>query len=41
VIFTDKSDLVTIKEGISVKIPVKVSSYQNKLFFTQVEPIIK
>jgi hypothetical protein len=37
----DKSDLVTIKEGISVKIPVKVSSYQNKLFFTQVEPIIK
>lgn len=37
----DKSDLVTIKEGVSIKIPVKVSSYQNKLFFTQVEPIIK
>jgi len=38
---TDKKDIEVIKEGVAVKIPVKVSSYQNKLFFTQVEPILK
>ncbi len=37
----EKADIATIKEGVSVKIPVKVSSYQNKLFFTQTEAIIK
>lgn len=38
---TDKADISIIKEGANVKIPVKVSSYQNKLFYTQVEPMLK
>lgn len=38
---TDKSDSLSIKEGINVKIPVKVSSFENKMFFTQSEPILK
>jgi hypothetical protein len=38
---TDKSDSLSIKEGVNVKIPVKVSSFENKLFFTQSEPILK
>lgn len=38
---TDSQDLALLKEGLNVKIPVKVSSYQNKMFFTQVEPMLK
>jgi hypothetical protein len=38
---TDKNDSLSIKEGINVKIPVKVSSFENRLFFTQSEPILK
>ena len=38
---TDKNDSLSIKEGINVKIPVKVSSFENKMFFTQSEPILK
>lgn len=38
---TDKSDSATIKEGANVRIPVKVSSFENKMFFTQSEPILK
>ena len=38
---TDKSDSLSIKEGATVKIPVKVSSFENKLFFTQIESIVK
>lgn len=38
---TELSDIQNLKEGQSVKIPVKVSSYQNKLYFTQIEPIVK
>ena len=38
---TDKSDSLTIKEGANVRIPVKVSSFENKMFFTQSEPILK
>ena len=38
---TDKNDSATIKEGSNVKIPVKVSSFENKMFFTQSEPILK
>ena len=38
---TDSQDVLLLKEGLNVKIPVKVSSYQNKMFFTQVEPILK
>ncbi len=38
---TDKSDSLSIKEGVNVKIPVKVSSFENKMFFTQSEPILK
>ena len=38
---TDKSDSLSIKEGANVKIPVKVSSFENKMFFTQSEPILK
>lgn len=38
---TDKSDITTTKEGMPVKIPVKVSQYNGKLFFTQVEAVIK
>lgn len=37
----DKADIATIKEGVSIKIPVKVSFYQNKIFFTQSEAILK
>ena len=38
---TDKNDSATIKEGANVRIPVKVSSFENKMFFTQSEPILK
>lgn len=38
---TDKNDSTTIKEGVNVRIPVKVSSFENKMFFTQSEPILK
>ncbi len=38
---TEHSDIQNLKEGQAVKIPVKVSSYQNKLYFTQIEPIVK
>ena len=38
---TDKSDSLSIKEGVNVRIPVKVSSFENKMFFTQSEPILK
>ena len=38
---TDKNDSATIKEGSNVRIPVKVSSFENKMFFTQSEPILK
>ena len=38
---TDKNDSTTIKEGANVRIPVKVSSFENKMFFTQSEPILK
>jgi hypothetical protein len=37
----DKNDSLSIKEGVTVKIPVKVSSFENKLFFTQSEPMLK
>ena len=38
---TDIQDVQSLKEGQNVKISVKVSSYQNKLFFTQIEQILK
>ena len=38
---TDAADIHGLKEGQTVKIPVKVSSFQNKLYFTQIEPIVK
>ena len=38
---TEITDIQGLKEGQTVKIPVKVSSYQNKLYFTQIEPIVK
>ena len=38
---TDKNDSLSIKEGLNVRIPVKVSSFENKMFFTQSEPILK
>jgi cold shock CspA family protein len=38
---TDIADIQSLKEGQNVKIPIKVSSFQNKLYFTQIEPIVK
>lgn len=38
---TDMQDIISIKENANVKIPVKVSSFNNKMYFTQVEPMIK
>lgn len=38
---TDTQDILSIKENVNVKIPVKVSSFNNKMYFTQVEPLIK
>ena len=38
---TEITDIQGLKEGQTVKIPVRVSSYQNKLYFTQIEPIVK
>ena len=38
---TDIADIQNLKEGQNIKIPVKVSSYQNKLYFTQIEPVVK
>lgn len=37
----DKADIASVKEGIQVKVPVKVSHFNGKLFFTQVEAVIK
>jgi hypothetical protein len=37
----DSIDIANLKEGQNIKIPVKISSYQNKIFFTQVEPSLK
>lgn len=38
---TITEDILNIKENTNVKIPVKISSYQGKLYYTQVEPILK
>jgi len=38
---TIADDISIIKEGIKVKIPVKVSSFNNTMYYTQVEPLIK
>jgi len=38
---TDPADIASIKEGQTVKIPVKISSYQNKIYFTQIDPMVK
>lgn len=38
---TDSQDILNIKENVNVKIPVKVSSFNNKMYFTQVEPMLK
>jgi ATP-dependent Zn protease len=38
---TEQNDLTHIKEGQNIKIPVKISSYQNKIYFTQIEPMVK
>ena len=38
---TDKSDIATLKEAMPVKIPVKVSQFNGKLFFTQIDTVIK
>lgn len=38
---TDKADISTLKENMQVKIPVKVSQFNGKLFFTQVETMVK
>jgi len=38
---TVKEDLALLKEGENIKITIKISTYQNKLFFTQTEPIIR
>lgn len=35
------SDIENLKQGQQVKIPVKISSYQGQLFYTQTEPILK
>ena len=38
---TDNQDIASLKEGLNVKIPVKVSSFNNKMYFTQGEPMLK
>ncbi|WP_457747495.1 hypothetical protein [Sulfurimonas sp.] len=38
---TEPADYTIIKEGANVKIPVKISTYQNKVYFTQIEPMVK
>ncbi len=38
---TDIIDIDNLKEGQNLKIPVKVSSYQNNMYYTQVESIVK
>jgi hypothetical protein len=38
---TINEDALNIKENTNVKIPIKISSYQGKLYYTQVEPILK
>lgn len=37
----DKADIASVKEAMPVKIPVKVSQYNGKLFFTQIDAVIK
>jgi len=38
---TVRNDIENLKEGQNVKIPVKISSYEGKLYYTQVEQILK
>lgn len=38
---TDKADIAALKENASVRIPVKVSSYNNALYYTQAEAMLK
>ena len=38
---TDLADIKNLKEGLTVKIPIKVAVFQNKLYFTQIAPIEK
>ncbi len=38
---TENVDIPIIKEGANVKIPIKVSTYQNKLYFTQSDSMVK
>ena len=38
---TEKNDIAILKEGLNVKIPIKISSFNNKLYYTQIEPIVK
>ena len=37
----EKNDIAILKEGLNVKIPIKISSFNNKLYYTQIEPIVK
>lgn len=38
---TEEIDIKNIKENILVQIPVKISSFNNKLFYTQIDKIVK
>ena len=38
---TDSNDISLIKEGMKIKVPVKVSSYNNAMYYTQTETLIK
>jgi len=38
---TEKNDIAILKEGLNVKIPIKISSFNNKLYYTQIESIVK
>jgi len=38
---TDKADISILKENMNVKIPVKISTFNGNLYYTQVEPMIK
>jgi hypothetical protein len=38
---TNNNDIVSLKENMAVKIPVKVTSFNNNMYYTQIEPLLK
>ncbi|MGB6328251.1 MAG: hypothetical protein WBF48_04950 [Halarcobacter sp.] len=38
---TEQEDIQALKEGMVIKIPIKISSYEGRMFYSQTEALIK